>query len=361
MMTQILSAFFILSLAFVTGCGKICPPLPRVAGPEASDLVSKTQGFIIWRSYRQIHVLSLPKFHETTLIPKSCKKFGGLEYLSSPDEDGQIVYATNDISHRKYCVGLTTLRGDRDEIIFSRSEPKSELPALMDALALAPKGGHFAFVRADGEFPNETYTLEIWNVASKQKVDEFSVSFGSGFSWFSDGKRIVYDKRIDHTELPDFASLPTKWGNAYRADRQWPRVPATFIYDLGTHSHTFFHTGHWPIVSPDDRHVLLSDAWYDHHLFDVITGKSQPLNLPVIRSPIAFVAPALLLCEGLPTTGITPKFYRASSPFVCSQELYPIKLVDLTTGQSQTVPEKRDSPYISIQYGRAKPTLSHLK
>ena len=381
-----------------------------VEGPEATGLVTRTSGFILTHGRASeespqssaristiksavetisfpvrlildgakefalatkphgIKVISLPELQEkifdtkVRLDGKSARVF----HLSGPDENGRIVYTAEDLGNPletffghfgddKLYLGLTDLQWEKHEVVFARpTKSFHDSFGMQKTLALAPKGGHVAFVRQDlvrheGNIPDNTYTvwthtLEIWDALNKRKAAEFPVSEGGGFSWFSDGERIAYGKDVGHNEIPGVILH---------------RVSATFIYDLSNNSHTFFHAGWLPIVSFDDRVILLKDDNNNRYLVDAVTKDARPIETwPVIQSIIASMAPDVVLCKGLPTAGSDVKWTTVYSPFVRTRPMSSIKLVDLSTGEFQTIIKSFEPrsylPEGQISYGRVK-------
>jgi hypothetical protein len=325
--------------------------VPTVEGPEATGLINQTRGFILKHAPKGgIKVISLPELLEKMFETKVRldSKSAIVKNLSGPDEDGRIVYTAEGLGNpleaflgpfgkgRHYLV-WTTLPWKKHEVIFSRPKSLRDAVGLVNPLSLAPKGGHVAFIRKDGEIPNESFTLEIWDFVKKHRVAEFQVSQFGGMFWFSDGKRIAYGKDLDHREIPEFDSLPLNWSQSYRSEKNRPRIKVIFIYDLSNNSHTFFHTGYHPVVASDDKSLLLYDANYILHLMEFETKMSKHIDWRVIRSPIAFAAPDIILSTGLPTAGTPAQWTKVYSPFVHTRPMLSIKLVNLLTGEFQTV------------------------
>lgn len=374
--------------------------MPTVEGPEATDLIDHTQGFILLHTQETkksrltslfqssisavkdlsfpahvalvvleefaptpryvVRMITLPEFHETVF--NSTVRLNGeeahIDHLTGPDEEGRIVYTAEggDFGRTSY-LALTTTRWENHEIIFSRSKRLIDSTPLGKPLELAPKGGYVTFVRKDGRIPDEFYTLEIWNVLNKQKVDEFPVSWSTRVSWFSDGIRFAYEKYIHYSEVPNFASLPTDWGGLYATYGWWPQAPVTFIYNMSEKTHTLLHTGSSPKVAFGDAGIVLSDANFKNHLVDLVTKQpKQRIDWPVIDSIISFAGPNTLLCLGLPTAGTPARWTRVYSPFVRTRPMLSVKLVDLSTGEFQTVIPHIDPKWYrtKISYGRVK-------
>jgi len=380
-------------------------PVPTVEGPEATDLISKTRGYILVHGERTdkssqafllksafsaveatsfparlilaiakefilqerssgIKIIRLPEMQET--IFKGRVRLDGksafIYNLSGPDENGRIVYTARADTGDRFWLVLTTIEWSKHEVIFSRSQRLTDATDLGNPLSLAPKGGHVAFKRKEGDFLNESYFLEIWDAVNKKKRAEFPISQGDQGSWFSDGKRIAYSKDVDHREIPEFDTLPSNWSQHYYSKRRWPLVPSTFIYDLSNNSHAFFHTGHFPLVSFNDRFVLLADADYHRHLVAVASKEIKPIDWPWIREVVALTDTDTLLCKGLPTAGTPVRWTQVYSPFVRTRPMLSIKLVDLRAGEFQTVIDSFEPrfylPEGQISFGRVTEPLA---
>lgn len=350
----LLVAFFTL-----TGAGILPGKFETVDGPEATHLVSQSQGYIIYGGEpATIEVISLPSLKQNSIrLPGFVEDF---YQLSGPDEEGRIAYLAEAkvkfYEKEKYIVALTTLSGKNHEVILSKEGEVWDAFALFPKLS--PKGGRLAVFRETE--PNSGEGIQqILDVRSKRTLVEFQIPRGGsrGISWFPDGEKIAYSKYVDHRELKGFDSYPEALQRAYannlNTSYHWPQVTCIFIYDLRSDKHTLLRAGHNPIVSPDGKSILFQQPGIglslDYYLLNLETGEVRPVDwLGQERGAIAFTAPNVILDRGLPTTGRRHEILVGpSTPFLA------VKLVDLTTGEFQTVIESAH-PHNAISYGQVK-------
>lgn len=330
-----------------------------VDGPEAVGLINQTQGYIIRESKEGpiFKIITLPDLEEQTIKTVSGDK---IFYLTGPDQQGRIVYV-NGILFNKINLGLTTIKGDTHDIIFSQKGDVLDLLGYDSPIALSPNGGHLAIVRNrfPGDISKNDYFIEIWDIEKKQVICEFSVSSISRMPWFPDGKKIAYCKVVNHSEIPGFDAFPTQLREQYFKERIWPKVYTIFIYDLSNNTHTFLHTGWSPVVSSNGKSVLINDFGTGHtyysvpYLVNVDSRGSTPVDWPGRHgSVIAFIRSNTILYMGLPTTGKKVKTV-VDSPIWGRKLLPSVKIADLTTGEFQTLIETIH-PYDAISYGDVK-------
>jgi len=339
-----------------------------VSGPEAAHLISQSQGYLIHAVNAQagippsIKIISLPNAKEKMLTtPVSTRGYYHIDQITGPDEEGRIFYTITKENQKKYDILMTTLDGKKHDVIFSEdfSKERNRLSGLDygHTLILSPKGGHIAFIKDTDHYDRKGGILELWNINDKSLVTRFSASGYSSASWFPDGLRLAYVKRVDCNKIPEFSvyseSVQKLYADHYRYT--WPLIDAAFIYDLSTQTHEFFHIGYRPVVSFDGSAILLNDILGKCRLIDVQNKTATEVNWPGrihTQSAFAFSGENEILYRGFPTKGRATKTI-VDSPFWGRKLMPPIKIADLLTGEFQTVIESLH-PYDDISYGIPK-------
>jgi len=354
-------SIFILLICFIVVMAigyarSVCRPVPTVDGPEASHLISQTRGFILLEEYREtkpyIKIISLPSLHEKAIQVPSESIFS----LSGPDELGRIAYISGKL-YRRIKLGITTMEGEKHEIIFSQNGNFLDLLSMGSSLAISPKNGYVAISK---QVPprSENDIVQIWDIATKRLVVEFPGKTSSKMPWFSDGTRLAYTKEIYYwDEIPLFNSYSKERQKFYSSKG---RITAVFIYDLRNNTHIPFHTGWNPVVSPDDRSMLIVDhvlkspeskRKYASYLVNIENKEDKIIDWPGRHEQItAFIEPDVILYKGLITTGKVAETV-VDSPLWGPKIIPSVKIANLTTSEFQTIIDTIE-PRGEISYGR---------
>lgn len=333
--------------------------IPTIDGPEATHLINKTKGYIIYDfPVGGIKATSLPNLKETT-IKKEDVNDASIHSLSGPDKNGRIVFVENHMGFFKseHFLKTISIDGTQENTVFRRAGDALWDDVIGEKLYLSSSNGYVAFVnklQPQQMYKPDMYLkigyLEILDINHKTNLDVNLALLKDSLSWFPGGSKLAYTKLITRQEI-----LNTNYNSdeylKYFAN--WPQVPAVYVYNLLDHTCTFLHLGWYPIVSPDGKSVIVSDHNYNTLLVDIETKKSKPINCPGIYGPIiAFIEPNLVLYWGLPTSGTTPQMTKNNSPLVGPKPMITIKLADFSTGQFQTVMSSID-PRSKISFGLA--------
>jgi hypothetical protein len=333
------------------------PSIPTVNGPEATNLLSATHGYIVYDvPVGGIKAVALPGLNVIT-IREEDKGHEPVHSVCGPDNNGRIVYVENHMGDdAKHFLKLTSVKGSEDELIFTRKGDALWDHVIGEYLALSPVGGLASFVgnlTPEQMYKPDAYLevgpLEIWNIVTKSKIETKVIALDAGLTWFPDGRKLVYTKLTLRTEIPPVDSgcnVRSSFGN------EWPTIPAVFVYDLLDHSSTFLYAGWHPVVSPDGKSVLVSGFEKNHCLVNVETRTAVPIDWPSqYGSVIAFTSSNVILHMGLPTAGAKPKWTNHNSPLVGPKPMFSIKLNNLSNGAFQTVLDYVD-PRREISYGQ---------
>jgi hypothetical protein len=99
------------------------------------------------------------------------------------------------------------------------------------------------------------------------------------------------------------------------------------------------HVGWHAVVTPDGQSVLVGDLDENWKVVDVATGKAKSVTLPGVTwlGVVACPTKDMALSWCWPTTGTPMKFTSNNSPVVGPKRMQALKLIDLATGEFQTV------------------------
>jgi len=347
-----IAALAMCSIPSLIGTGVIGrPSIPTVNGPEATQLVSATQGHIIYDvPVGGISGISLPSL-KTMTIREQDKGDEPVYALSGPDKNGFFVFLERDVGV-KHILNLSSIQSNKHEVIFTRSVGSGSNYG--EHLALSPIGGHAAFVgylSYTQMYEPKAYIgmgqLEIWDIFNKNKLDTKLFAINDSLAWFPVGKKLVYSKFIHRKEIPTQDSddkILLSFG-------KWIEVPAVFVYDMQDRTESFLHVGWSPKVATDGKSIIIADFEMNYYWIDLNTMKSMPVVLPGgIGQIIAFTSPNTILYLGAPTAGVSPEWTKSNSPLVGPKAMLSLKLLDLATGDFQTVTNSID-PRRRISYG----------
>jgi hypothetical protein len=333
------------------------PSIPTVRGPEATSLLSSSQGYIVYPvPVGGIKAIALPSLKVIT-IRKEDKGYEPVHSLSGPDKNGRIAYIEYQMGdNATHSLKLNSIKSLQEETIFTRRGDALWDDVIGNDLALSPVGGFVSFVgkltpmqmrKPDAYL--EIGSLEIFNVGTKSKLETKLIALNAGLAWFPDGKKLAYTTLIDRMEMPPIDSrcnIKSSFGN------EWSKIPAVYVYDLADHSDTFLYAGWNPIVSTDAKSILVSGFENNYCLVNYETKSAVPIDWPSrYSSVIAFTSAHSILHMGLPTAGAKPKWTEHNSPLVGPKPMVSIKLSDLSNGSFQTVLDFAD-PRLNMSYGQ---------
>lgn len=357
--------FLVVMQIATVGCFQ--EPLPTVSGPESKTIVSKVSGVIITseqsgHGLTKLAILRLPSLKRCSLTPSTEGSDQIIDGLSGPDETGTIVYihATLD----KHYLKTIKLDGTKDQIIFER--PGGFARTGVEDLALAPTGGHVAFL-ITGALSNgvqmqnpSTYltmgALEIWDINKKSALNLPPIAAVSTWStpflsWFPDGKKLAYVELVPKGQ----ASLSRADIEAFaRSYPGWDRVPVITVLDLQTGKREEIHSGFAPVVSADGTQILAQFTAQSMVVVDSMSKSSHPIRLPgAYAFALSIPKRNLFLYWGLPTAGAAT-VHSPHGSFRAGLQMVSLKLADLDTGTFQPVVYPID-PRNSASFGTDRP------
>jgi hypothetical protein len=334
-----------------------------VPGPEATDLVARTHGWIaLTIPVGGIQTIRLPELAEamprepdTGLLP--------VHSLAGPDSLGRIAFVENDMLEERHALELLQPDGATTAVFEGRGDALWD-HAVGKHLALNPQGTRIALVaRAKGvelRDPDAYWLegeLEIWQVDERKRSTATVAACDDALSWLPDGKRLFYTALIERGEALELLATHSAPDDAFaRATLKWKRVPAVHVLDAETGQSRALHVGERPIASPDGQLVLLRDFESHWRILDLESGRSTPFEAPGAVTPgaIAFVDPHTVLYWARPTEGSELRYTEHNSPLVGKKPMRALKLVDLRDGRFQTVVPFVD-PRRSVSFGMGAP------
>lgn len=349
-------------------CARAQQPLPTVAGPESTVMLSKVSGVIVTteqsgHGLTRLEVIHLPSLERTSLTPITEGSDQIITGFSGPDETGTIVYIHSTLDNHY----LKTIKSDgtKDQIIFER--PGGFASTGVKDLAIAPTGGHVAFLSgvalSNGvqmQNPPSYLTmgrLEIWDINEKTAVDLPPITAVSSWStpflsWFPDGKKLAFVELVPKQQALISGADLKAFASAYPG---WEKVPIVTLLDIQTGKKEEIHSGFAPVVSWDGTQILAQFTAQSMIAVDEVSKGSRPITLPGAHG-FAFAIPKrdLFLYWGLPTAGAAPA-YSPFGSFRAGLQMVSIKVADGHTGSFQTVVYPID-PRNSASFGRDQPS-----
>ena len=334
-----------------------------VPGPEATDLVARSRGWIALTlpvgGIQTVHLPALsaqtPRASDSGLLP--------VHNLSGPDALGRIAFVETDIVKERHA--LRCLHPDgRSTLVFEGRGDALWGHAVGKYLALDAKGARIALVaRAKGvEFRDPgAYVLEgeleIWNVDDRRREPTVVPACDDVLSWFPDGKRLLYTALVPAEEAGQLLRAQVGPEEDFgRATERWERVPVVHVLEVDTGVSRALHVGQRAIVAPDGRLAVLCDFDHRWRILDLESGRSRHFQAAgaVEPGPIAFVDPDTVLYWASPTEGSELRYTENNSPLVGKKPMRSLKLIDLRHGRFQTAVPFVD-PRRSVSFGSPAP------
>jgi WD40 repeat protein len=260
---------------------------------------------------------SLSDLKEITIRQEGNSSQGVVHSLSGPDHIGTIAYIENhmELVSSKHKLKTINIDGKNDEVIFSRSGDALWDHVAGNFLALSPIGGFVALICNVKDC--DIGTLEIWDIKKKKNLDVKLPAFNAPLSWFPDGTMLAYTG-VRNQNGKNMSSI--------------------FIYDLKENKNNFFANGEGALVSPDGKSIIIGQADHSLALFNYKTKVSRTLKIPgLVGFPMGFANNNRILAFCLPTKGGPAQWTKNNSPLVGAKPIIAIKIIDLETGEFQTV------------------------
>jgi hypothetical protein len=323
--------------------------------------------------------VALPELKETFIRP-----FGSpnedddptIHALSGPDDKGRIAYVEDHFfvknkAQRRHLLRIIHFDGTGDTTLFSRpgdamwATTAARKGEIGEHLALSPSGGKVALVSglSDKQMPSALFhqgSIEIWDVAKKERLPLKTRAVDSPMSWFPDGNKLAYVRFVARKDIPAGGVSAEDFGRGHYTGN-WAELPAIHILDIQSGETRFLSLGWIPVVSADGKTVFIG-GWVSDSTdalklvwrsVDVSTGAAAPLTWPgVAGGLIANPGDDLVLYWGLPTAGAKIQHSRDGS-FRRGLMLLTIKLAVLNSGRFQTVIPAID-PRDPISFGHVK-------
>jgi hypothetical protein len=330
-------------------------PTKFVAGPEDPTLLDGLSGSILVRNVRaapidrEIERYTLPDRRHTTW-----KLFHGATNFSGPDDEGRIVYNTDDqgfaidsltIVPSSHVIRVAHLDGGAEEILVS------EDGRLWggDVLALSGSGGWVAYIHPN--LGGQQMLIVVRIGEGVRSRGELIVPVAANLHWLMDGKLLVLSGSMEWSETPaEFRPREpvTTWNG------KLAKVPLIYVVDVETADMRILCRGERPIPVPGQLAVLARDET-GYFTIDAETGERiRPgRQLPGALEWGSYVVGVLdadrVLYLGRPTEGTKVRtYYEPGKCMYCARPT--IKVADLTRGTFATVVQNVLPPITS--YGR---------
>jgi hypothetical protein len=375
-MTKATSVILAVSLLLI-GSWKCLGAEPTVPGPEASELVKRLDGHIIWAPWGgEIAALALPSGKQSIVRPADpddAPDRATIHTLSGPDRLGRIAYIEDHFfveneAKRRHLLKVIRIDGSGDMTLFSR--PGDAMWArngeIGHQLALSPVGGKVAFLSGLSfkQMPAALFhegSIEIWDVRSKQQLPKKIAAADQPLAWFPDGKHLAFVRFVPRRRLPGRGVAVEVFGTGSYTG-SWEELPAVHILDVDSGQDRFLSLGWIPVVSFDGKAVFVAgwvaDASRGIRLIwkrvDVASGTVENVTWPgdaggLIANPTADLA----LYWGLTTTGEPIKHSNRGS-FRRGLALVTLKVATMNSNRFQTVMAEIDPRY-HVSFGAVAP------
>lgn len=346
----------------------LLPPLPTIDGPETNDLASHVRGRLAWNSKGTVYEIAIPELDTLRVFRPTGE--ANVHDVAGPDREGRIVLIENLMMEGRHSV--TVLEPGRSSSREVASRPGDALwqKAAGDP-ALAPVGGRVAMISTSRDAPVADRVvfragdIEILDVddgrstrTSASAVRDVTVPGlgGTGrelreLAWLPDGRRLVFSELVESDRLE--GRFEAQRGRTDFA--RWDLVPVVTVLDVETGERRRLTVGLGPVASSTGRKVLTEDGHGHYALVDIETGQREDVEIPGDwRGPISLVEDRWLLYLGLPTAGAEPRYTIDNSPMVGPKPMGDLKVLDLESGDFQTLIRGID-PRESLEFGLATP------
>jgi hypothetical protein len=339
---------------------------PTVPGPESTQLLAGVHGWIVMaQPLGGLVAVSLP--HGGEIVVRSAgDTIGTVHSLSGPDRAGRVAFVENHMLEKRHDLKWISLDGAEGLITERPGDALWDWYEIGEHLALAPTGGHVAFVEditmvqggGGGIFPAlvKQGRLSIWSVDEPHPLPVHATALDESLCWFPDGRHLAYVDLLESAEAVKLLLKHVPPGEEFGSEWDgWIQIPVVCLLDTQTGEHRPVHVGEDAVVSPDGRELLVRDSVQRWRLFDLECDTSTSVEVPGLIHPgaIAFVAQGRVLYWSWPTEGAKLGVTDNNSPLVEPKPLLALKILELSSGGFQTVPGL--DPRGTVSYGAAGP------
>jgi hypothetical protein len=353
-------------IAVATAC--LPPRLATVRAPEDRSLPRTLSGTILLGRHGSAEVFALPAVAPVSI--ERARSPATIDRVAGPDEAGRIAFLVDNLFDKTYSVLWMTLGAEAKTTVFTR--PGSYWPHIPHqfggSFALSLTRGRVATladchsdrVTGDPSSFRDMCDLEVWDLATAQRLPATVRAADLGVSWFPDAARLAYVTLVDRAAIPAGARAASDAGHPYNAAiAEWPRIPVVAVLDVETGSSELFYEGENPLVSPDGSFLLLHDddpSWkaVAYRRVNLLTRAATPVVIPgATHEAFALLSENIVLYRGLPTKGAEPG-WRCTSTFGMVP-FWTLKVAELDTGHFATLLPKLDV-HDTVSFGRVAPS-----
>jgi hypothetical protein len=327
--------------------------------PESDDLLRQLNGYIIIDKPKGgIVAIELPSNKEIIIrqpwgISNPVKALGGL------DKQGRIAFIDSDLGSKTYSLKIINISTKKETEVFTR--PGSYWPHEKQnygkSFSFSDTGGLAAFVKNYKDdsslIPNDYVSigdLEIVNTEKRSTVKTDINILDMGIDWFPDGEKLVYVALMPKDKINK--DLTTKFADGFGSEMMtWHSTPVIVLLNLADMSTKQLHIGWNPIVSKDGSLILIQDYKGRIRLYDVSSGDSIPVNVPIGEECRVFslIGKDFLLYKTIPATG---RKHRLTSTFGITP-YWTLRVAQMNTTKYKTVIQHLDEHRI-VSYGEVQ-------